>query len=60
MAKNYLVQLIAIHAMLDIPQPETMQEAYDSLFQLWLKFLDNADFGNNLDEIAHEHPKIVQ
>ena len=56
----YIDRIIAIRELLDSHHPDTVQEAYDLLFKLWLEFSDNPKFSERMDEIAGEHPKLAQ
>ena len=60
MFEPYHDRLIVIRDLLVSPQPDTVQEAYELLFQLWMKYSGNGSFIAEIREISKEHPEIIQ
>jgi hypothetical protein len=60
MPTSCISQIIAIRLKLESPQPVKVQEAFDLLFQLWLENKNNPDFILELEEIAENHPTLMQ
>lgn len=60
MSTPYKERLKAIHMMLATRSRELVQEAYDSLFRLWLENVDSSNFKQDLIPIAVEHDNIIQ
>lgn len=60
MLEPYWNRLEFIREMLDSPQQEIVQEAYELLFALWLEYSINTDFHNELKKIVEKRPELVQ
>jgi hypothetical protein len=56
----YCDRLEIIREMLDSPQQETVLEAYDLLYELWLEYSDDPNFGDELEKMAEKRPELVQ
>lgn len=61
MPKIYIDRLIVIREMLNSPQQETVQEAYDLLFELWTECFEDTEFVNDLRKfIVGKYPNMAQ